>query len=211
MRATLGNVVLQLVCCTSVVLGQPKPATTPHGPELTMAALLDDQLSGLEKQFVDAADAMPADKYTFAPTNGEFKGVRTFGEQVKHVAFYNYATFAIMLGEKPPPDADADRGPDTVRTKTDILKYVRDSFAAGHRATAAINMQNVIVPIESLSDASHGVTRLQQMMFVVYHASSHYGQMVEYLRMNGIIPPASRPTPQSVHRTGAEHLMCPGP
>jgi uncharacterized damage-inducible protein DinB len=210
MRAKLG-IFLPMLCCTTVVLGQPKPATTPEGHALTMAALLDDELSGLEKQFVDAADAMPADKYAFAPTKGEFKGVRTFGEQVKHVAFYNYLTFAIMLGEKPPPDTDADRGPDTVRTKADILKYVRDSFAVGHRATAAINMENAITPIQNLSDASHGVTRLQQMMFVVYHAASHYGQMVEYLRMNGIIPPASRPTPQSVHLTAAEHLMCQAP
>jgi uncharacterized damage-inducible protein DinB len=122
--------------------------------------------------------------------------VRTFGEQVKHVAFYNYATFAIMFGEKPPAETEADRGPDAVRTKADILKYARDSFAVGHRATAAITMQNVTARMEDLPDVAHGVTRLQMMMFVLRHAASHYGQMVEYLRMNGIIPPASRPTRQ---------------
>ena len=78
---------------------------------------------------MEAADAMPEDKYGFKPTNGEFEGVLTFGEQVKHVAFYNYATFAIMFGEKPPAEADAARGPEAVRTKADILKYARDSFA----------------------------------------------------------------------------------
>jgi uncharacterized damage-inducible protein DinB len=196
MKATVLSCVLLIVCSSTSAVAQVGTGAKSQKNELTMAALLDNELSDLEKLFVEAADAMPEDKYAFKPTNGEFEGVRTFGEQVKHVAFYNYATFAIMFGEKPPAETEADRGPDAVRTKADILKYARDSFAVGHRATAAITMQNVTARMEDLPDVAHGVTRLQMMMFVLRHAASHYGQMVEYLRMNGIIPPASRPTRQ---------------
>jgi uncharacterized damage-inducible protein DinB len=192
MKDTVMSLALLLGCCGAIAQAQTAPAATPHENELAVAALLDNELSDLEKQFLDAADAMPDDKYNFKPTIGEFEGVLTFGEQVKHVAFYNYATFAIMLGEKPPPDADASRGPDAIRTKADILTYARNSFAGGHRATAATGMENVIARMDNLPDGAHGVTRLQMMMFVVRHGASHYGQMVEYLRMNGIVPPASR-------------------
>lgn len=196
MRATLLSCVLLIACSSTSAVAQVGTGAESQRDELTMAALLGSELSALEKQFVEAADAMPEDKYGFKPTNGEFEGVLTFGQQVKHVAFYNYATFAIMLGEKPPAEAEAARGPDAVRTKADILKYARDSFAAGHRATAAISMQNVTARMKDLPAVAHGATRLQMMMFVLRHAASHYGQMVEYLRMNGIIPPASRPARQ---------------
>jgi uncharacterized damage-inducible protein DinB len=193
MKDTVMSLALLLGCCGAIAQAQTAPAATPHENELAVAALLDNELSDLEKQFLDAADAMPDDKYNFKPTIGEFEGVLTFGEQVKHVAFYNYATFAIMLGEKPPPDADASRGPDAIRTKADILTYARNSFAGGHRATAATRIENLIARMDNLPDSAHGETRLQMMMFAVRHGASHYGQMVEYLRMNGIIPPASRP------------------
>jgi uncharacterized damage-inducible protein DinB len=196
MNAILLNCVLLSICaCTSATAQGGGGAESPQG-ELTVAALLDSELSSLANQFVEAADAMPEEKYGFKPTDGEFEGVLTFGQQVKHVAFYNYATFAIMLGETPPAEKDAARGPDAVRSKADILKYVRESFAAGHRAVAAMSMQNATARMENLPEAAHGVTRLQMMMFVLRHASSHYGQMVEYLRMNRIIPPASRPARQ---------------
>jgi uncharacterized damage-inducible protein DinB len=196
MKDTVIRLALLLGCCGAIAQAQTAPAAKPHQNELAMAALLDNELSDVEKQFLDAADAMPDDKYNFKPTNGEFEGVLTFGEQVKHVAFYNYATFAIMSGEKPPPDAEASRGPDAIRTKADILTYARNSFAGGHRATAATSMANVIARMDNLPDSAHGETRLQMMMFVVRHGASHYGQMVEYLRMNGIVPPASRPPGQ---------------
>jgi uncharacterized damage-inducible protein DinB len=192
MKDTVMSLALLLGCCGAIAQAQTAPAATPHENELAVAALLDNELSDLEKQFLDAADAMPDDKYNFKPTIGEFEGVLTFGEQVKHVAFYNYATFAIMLGEKPPPDADASRGPDAIRTKADILTYARNSFAGGHRATAATRIENLIARMDNLPDSAHGETRLQMMMFAVRHGASHYGQMVEYLRMNGIVPPASR-------------------
>jgi hypothetical protein len=170
---------------------QPTPAQPQAQKPPTISSVLDRSLTGVEREFVGAADAMPEDKYSFAPTNGEFKGVRTFGEQVKHVAFTNYAVFAPMVGEPAPAGDDKENGPATVKTKADIMKYLRDSFALAHRAIATIDEQNVVAPM--MSPFGQGtVTRLGMSTLIVGHCFDHYGQMVEYLRMNGIIPPASR-------------------
>jgi len=127
-----------------------------------------------EKEIVSAADAMPADKYGFAPTDGEFKGVRTFGQMAKHLSATNYILAAAALGEEPPADAGDELGPEAVRTKAEILNYLKSSFAR--------------LPLKSAE-----ATRLALVVESFMHAYDHYGQMVEYLRMNGIVPPASRP------------------
>jgi uncharacterized damage-inducible protein DinB len=147
-----------------------------------------------EKLIVSAADAMPADKYGFAPTDGEFKGVRTFGQMVKHLSATNYILAAAALGEEPPADAGDELGPETVRTKAEILNYLKGSFAYLDRATEAIGQNRVPVKSSPISPLkSTEVTRLALVVESILHAFDHYGQMVEYLRMNGVVPPASRP------------------
>ncbi len=147
-----------------------------------------------ERVIVSAADAMPADKYGFAPTDGEFKGVRTFGQMVKHLSATNYILAAAALGEEPPADAGDELGPKTVRTKAEILNYLNGSFAQLHKAIDAIGQKTAPVkssPISPLKAAE--ATRLALVVESLVHAFDHYGQMVEYLRMNGVVPPASRP------------------
>jgi uncharacterized damage-inducible protein DinB len=140
---------------------------------------------------VGAADAMPEEKYSFAPTAGEFTGARTFAEQVKHLAANNYRMAAYILGERPPADQEHETGPAAVQTKAQIMDYVRGSFAALHRAVATISTANMTEPLR-LFPSPRQRTRLQLAEDVVAHSYDHYGQMVEYLRMNGIVPPASR-------------------
>jgi uncharacterized damage-inducible protein DinB len=143
---------------------------------------------------VSVTDAMPADKYGFAPTDGEFKGVRTFGQQVKHLAAANHILAAAALGEELPTGAGDEMGPETVRTKAEILDYLNESFEHLAKAVAAIGDKNAAVkssPISPLKSAE--TTRLALTVEAMIHAFDHYGQMVEYLRMNGVVPPASRP------------------
>ena len=143
---------------------------------------------------VSAAGAMPADQYGFAPTDGEFKSVRTFGQQVKHSAATNNILAAAALGEEPPTGAGDEVGPETVRTKAEILDYLNGSFEHLARAIGAIGDKNTTVkssPISPLKGSE--TTRLALAVEAMIHAFDHYGQMVEYLRMNGIVPPASRP------------------
>jgi len=143
-----------------------------------------------QKEFTDAADAMPEDKYSFAPTNGEFKGVRTFAQQVKHVAAVNYIFGSAVLGEKPPVDIGGENGPDSVKTKAEIMKFLKDSFAYLDKALASITDKNQLDQVSLFGEMK--VARLSAGAFSTAHPFDHYGQMVEYLRMNGIVPPASR-------------------
>jgi hypothetical protein len=157
----------------------------------TVAQVLDRSVTGVENEFVPAADAMPEDKYSFVPTNGEFKGVRSFAQQVKHVAAVNYLVGAAILEEKPPVDLGGENGPDSLKTKADIVKFLKDSFAYVHKAVGTINDGNLLSPIKS--PFGEGMTtRLGMATLIVGHCFDHYGQMVEYLRMNSIVPPASR-------------------
>jgi uncharacterized damage-inducible protein DinB len=157
----------------------------------TVTSVMDGTLSRIERELVPAVEAMPEEKFNFAPTNGEFKGVRTFAQQAKHVAATNYAFAARILGEKPPVDTGGENGPDAVKTKDDIVKFLKDSFAYAHKAVATINEGNAVTPIKNASGEVSS-TRLGMGMLFAWHGYDHYGQMVEYLRMNGIVPPASR-------------------
>ena len=178
--------VLLLTSCGFAQAQDAKPAE-----HRTIPQVLDRGLSGVENEFVSAADAMPDDKYSFAPTNGEFKGVRTFAQQVKHVAAVNYMVGAAILEEKPPVELGGENGPDSMKTKADIVKFIKDSFAYVHKAVGTINEGNLLNPIQS-PFGENKVTRLGMATLIVGHCFDHYGQMVEYLRMNSIIPPASR-------------------
>jgi uncharacterized damage-inducible protein DinB len=162
------------------------PAMPAVGTPIPPAQTYDKVLSIMEQQFVSAAEAMPEDKFNFAPpaSLGEFKGVRTFAQQIKHVAEANYHIFGG-------PDftaADAKAMTDSIEkltTKTDILKALKDSFALAHAYVGKITQENAFV------QTAHG-TRAGMAAYGIAHVMDHYGQLVVYLRMNGIVPPASR-------------------
>jgi uncharacterized damage-inducible protein DinB len=164
--------------------------STPQQPP-TLASVLNAHYGIIEQEVVSAAEAMPEDKYGFAPTNGEFKGVRTFAQQVKHVSAVNYMVAAAILGEKPPVELGSENGPDSMKAKADIVKFAKDSLAYAHKAVASITDDNALGQIDS-PFGNGKVTRLGMATVFAWHSFDHYGQMVEYLRMNGIVPPASR-------------------
>jgi hypothetical protein len=161
--------------------------------KFAVAAVLGITLTikGAESEFVPAAEAMPEDKYSFAPTNGEFKGVRTFAQQIKHVAAVNYMVAAAILQEKPPVELGSENGPDSVKSKADIMKFIKDSYAYAHKAVGTITPDNYIGEVPSPFGKGKS-TRLGLAVLLTAHSFDHYGQMVEYLRTNGIVPPASR-------------------
>jgi hypothetical protein len=97
-----------------------------------------------------------------------------------------------MLGQQATPDQEAETGPDEVRSKAQVMDYLRDSFVALHRAAATVNAENALTPVFPSRSTSRQNTRIQFAIDAVAHSYDHYGQMVEYLRMNGIVPPASR-------------------
>ena len=157
----------------------------------TIADSVAGPLKLAEGQLLSLAEAMPEAKYSFIPTAGKFDDARSFGEQIKHVAAVNYIFGAAILGEKVPVDVGDESGPAALKTKEEILTYLRDSFSYVHKAILTINEKNLVEPVKSPFGEGK-VTRLGLAASVAGHGFDHYGQMVEYLRMNGIVPPASR-------------------
>jgi hypothetical protein len=161
-------------------------------PQPTVASVVDREVNGIEKLVVEAAEAMPEDKFNFSPESltiagDDYKGVRSFAVQVKHIAASNYFIWSPVTGDKIPEDIKDGNGPASMKTKADIIKFLKESFALGHKAAATLTAENMLqIPEKSKSP------RLYLATFGVAHAYDHYGQMVEYLRMNGIVPPASR-------------------
>ena len=167
-------------------------ASAPQAQPPSVAAVVDREISNVEKQILDVAEAMPEEKYNFTPESlnipgDDYKGVRTFAGQVKHVAASNYFIWSPLTGDKLPEGLKDGNGPQNIKTKAEIIGFLKDSFALGHKAAASLTIENMLQ-----TPGSSKSTRLRLAVFGVEHAFDHYGQMVEYLRMNGIVPPASR-------------------
>lgn len=145
-----------------------------------------------QRDFLALADAMPEAKWSYKPVHGEFKGVRSFGEMVKHVACANEAFAKEMRGETPPEDCEKG-GPNPAKSKAELTKYLRDSFNMLDEQINQINEKNEMEPVDGRYGGPN--TRIGMAVLAAWHVADHYGQLVEYLRLNGIVPPASRPTP----------------
>jgi len=201
MKLRNGLGILLLSCCLAGPAalaqqgGQGGPPPPPASPTIT--STLQMQLAIVERETVSIAEAMPEDKYNFAPTNGNFAGVRTFAQQVKHIATTNDRIFDSILGNTPPAAPDesiASNGPDSIATKAQIVQYLKDYYVMGHKAIATINADNAVTV---LKDPAVGFlnTRIALAMFACTHAMDHYGQIVEYLRDTGGTPPMSAGRP----------------
>ena len=184
--------VLLICALMSSQLAFTQAANQPEGR--SNRQIIEFILSYQEKRILEVAEAMPAEKYSFAPTRGEFKGVRTFGQQLKHIAVDNYVLGAGILGEAVPVDVgQEENGPASVQTKAQVLEYLKNSFAYFHKAAATVDDANHPVPTPSISPWPDGTaTRMGLAVETLLHTWDHYGQLVEYLRMNGIVPPGSR-------------------
>jgi uncharacterized damage-inducible protein DinB len=146
-------------------------------------------LNTLESEFVSAAKAMPADKYNFSPASlnisgAKYDGVRTFAEEVKHVTQANYYFYGAVGGMK--PDVDV-RAIGSLKSKDEIVSALEASFVFAHKALGNLTPATAGDPLDIDGLKSKGTVAA----FAVAHGFDHYGQMVEYLRMNGIVPPAS--------------------
>lgn len=173
------------LCCAlaapTIALCQAKPDLPPPGTKMAPSDTYNKLVTMIETEVVGAAEAMPEDKYNFAPTQGEFKGVRTFGAMVKHIAESNYYFWGPFAGST----AEAGGYIEKLTTKADIVKALKDSFALAHKAVGTMTTDNVF-------EMTKTGTRAGMTSFGLAHCMDHYGQMVEYLRMNSIVPPASR-------------------
>lgn len=162
------------------------------------SSAIERQLESIESGIVFMAEAMPEDKYYFTPEslniNGsDFKGVRTFARQVKHLATDNFAIWSPVAGIPLRSDIKNVNGPEAIKTKAEILQYLKESFALGHKAVAAVTAENAM---DMLPFRGSDLPRLDLVFYALTHDNDHYGQMVVYLRMCGIDPQTGKPAAQ---------------
>jgi hypothetical protein len=190
-------VVLALAACcltgARAQMGQSAPKV-PAGTIIEPGKSIEALLNIYEEQIVGAAKAMPADKYNFAPSQAIFvpsqkvdfvspKSVNTFGQTVAHIAQANYSFFSSLGGAKPDVDMKAMGG---LTSKEDAVKALEGSFAYAHKQLATLTAADAFASVRG------DMSKTSVAAFAIAHMCDHYGQMVEYLRMNGIVPPASQ-------------------
>jgi uncharacterized damage-inducible protein DinB len=189
------RVALILFALTVCAGGQSKESqkSLAKSDDSNIAKSIAESVSGplqfAEGSFLGMAEAMPEDKYPFVPTAGSFDGVRSFGEQVKHVACAQFAFFNEFEGKKPPDDCEKG-GHDPAKTKGELIKYLRDSFDYSNRVITTLTAKNALDRVEGRYAGPN--TKLGISVVSVWHVTDHYGQLVEYLRMNGIVPPMTQ-------------------
>lgn len=180
---------MRQIAITAILLTSNITLMAQSAQHRSLGKELDIWVSKTEEHLVPIAEAMPEERYGFAPTTGKFDGVRTFAEQVKHLSATNYILASAVLGEKPPHGEQDEMAPESLKSKAEIVEYLKGSFALLHRAAAVINDKN---QTETINAADQNRTRPGLIVDALTHSWNHYGQIVEYLRMNGIVPPASR-------------------
>ena len=193
------GIILLLVSGVTFCAAQNKPnsGTAAKEPQrsflgdvpTTVADSVAESLKFVEGSFLGVAEAMPEEKYSYIPTAGKFDDARSFGEQVKHVACAQFAFFNEFEGKQPPNDCERG-GHDPAKTKAELIKYLRDSFDYSNRVIATLTAENAVDRIEGRYAGPN--TKLGISVVSVWHVTDHYGQLVEYLRMNGIVPPMTQ-------------------
>jgi uncharacterized damage-inducible protein DinB len=166
-----------------------KSATQQDDIPKSIADSVSGTLQFAEGNFLGVAEAMPENKYSFVPTTGKFDDVRSFGEQVKHVACAQFAFFNEFEGKKPPEDCEKG-GHEPAKTKSELIKYLKDSFDYSNHVLATLTAKNALDRVEGRYAGPN--TKLGISVVAVWHITDHYGQLVEYLRMNGIVPPMTQ-------------------
>ena len=182
-----------LIMFSIALSATPQNSASKKAPADDIAKSIAESVSGTlqfaEGNLIGVAEAMPEDKYSYIPAGGNFDGVRSFGEQVKHVACAQFAFFNEFEGKKPPDDCEKG-GHDPAKSKAELIKYLKDSFDYSNRVLAALTANNALDRVEGRYAGPN--TKLGISVIAVWHLTDHYGQLVEYLRLNGIVPPMTQ-------------------
>ncbi|HNP24960.1 MAG TPA: DinB family protein [Panacibacter sp.] len=176
----------------AVFIGSVAFVSTSFGQQ-SLKPAVERLFNKIESDIVTAAEAMPEDKFNFTPesldiANSNFKGVRTFGGQILHLATDNIFMWSAITGDSVRADIEDVNGPKTLTTKKEIIDYLKSSFAIGRKAIATLTDQNAMDEMEYLW---RKLPRLDLVFYALTHSNEHYGQMVVYLRLCGITPPAT--------------------
>jgi uncharacterized damage-inducible protein DinB len=173
-----------MTCTTSMILASSLlAAQTPAPADTGYAAALRSRWNAVKRNVAASAAAMPEANYAYKPT----PDVRSFGELIGHLANEHYLLCSPAKGEKNPKEAvDFEK----TAAKADLVKAINESIAYCDTAYAVKDSAALTTP----RTAGRGDTPFSSMLLNVTHDSEHYGNIVTYLRLKGIVPPSSAPT-----------------
>jgi uncharacterized damage-inducible protein DinB len=157
--------------------GPAAPACT------TLACDVQQDWDRLKEQIINAADAMPEDKWDFKPTPAQ----QSFGERVMHIVMTDVRLLGTLGGKTPAPMIKAD-----AKTKADVMAALRQNYDYGTALLKEFNDQQLAERVQSLPFLGPTTSRNRVIYFDIAHTQDIYGQLVVYLRLNGVTPPASR-------------------
>jgi len=174
----------------AAILAIPLPAQEASKKEVKPAdaegKVVVDSWNEVGRKLIAMAEDFPEDKYDFKPTPAQ----RSFAEQLLHAAGANYYFTNPVKGEKPPAEEDPKR--DQYKTKADVVAFVKKSFADGAAALKAKGDKGMSDTI--VDSFAHQRVRVADYAYgFIEHCGEHYGQLVVYYRLSGLVPPESRP------------------
>lgn len=178
-----------------LLIRDPKPPELSQGMQGS-ASLADDvlgQWNRIGSLLLGMAKDFPEDKLDYRPT----PQVRTFAEQILHATAAS-AAFAGMAGGVMPKSFDEIEKPsrEKYKTREQIVAFIQTTFADGAAAIKKYGDKGLLEPVDSPFEKGHKVTRAWMFTFAIAHAYDHYGQCATYYRLNGLVPPDSRPQQQ---------------
>ena len=171
---------------TGSAQGQQGRGAPPAAPTITtLAGDVQADWAIHKDLLVNAADAMPADKFGYKPTPAQ----RSYGEQIMHVVGADQSVVGMLGGKTPAPAINLKAA-----TKADVMTALRQSMDYWEVVLKEFTDQqlNERVTTPASSFLGPSASRLRLVYVSMSHSLDIYGQMVVYLRLNGIVPPASR-------------------
>src|ERR1700692_3291282 len=157
-------------------------AVKPADPELKVVL---DSWNEVVRKLIAMAEDFPEDKYDFKPTPAQ----RSFAEQLLHAANANYFFSEPVTGKQPHAAEDPKR--DQYKSKADIVAFVKKSFADGAAAIQSKGEKGLTTEVVYYPGQKARV--LDIAYGLIEHSGEHYGQLVVYYRLAGLVPPESRP------------------
>jgi uncharacterized damage-inducible protein DinB len=183
------QLVLPLMCALAgSAFAQPAPQDQAN----PLSTWLRNAYIGNRNNIVRTADKMPEENYSMRP--GAQEDVRTFGQQVTHVARFNFLWCSQAKGEKNPAPANLEK----LTAKADIMKALNDAFTYCDAAYNSLTDASGAEVIDITQENGRQTRNLRMGLLTLNygHNNEIYGSMVIYLRMKNLVPPASEPRPQ---------------
>jgi uncharacterized damage-inducible protein DinB len=182
MRAAGAAVILAIVAVGTLSAQQQRP---PAAADQSFSQAVRNAWNGAKRNIVESAEQMPEENYSFKPV----ETVRTFGQILAHVAGTSYVYCSAAKGEKTP--FEEDHFEKTATTKAAIVKALADSNAYCDQAFTALTDATAAQPVSNPFGSGQS-PRVSSLLANTGHLNEHYGNLVTYFRIKGMVPPSSK-------------------